>query len=99
MEKIHEAVLKKRDMSEVLFGPLQNKLDIDSTTMTLHRMEIQSTAFTLYAEGTYDLRKGADMSLQVPLSNLKTRAADAPPESRGNDSKAGLSLRLRARNG
>lgn len=99
MEKIHEAVLKKRDMSEVLFGPLQNKLDIDSTTITLHRMEIQSTAFTLYAEGTYDLRKGADMSLQVPLSNLKTRAADAPPESRGNDSKAGLSLRLRARTG
>jgi AsmA-like C-terminal region len=99
MEKIHEAVLKKRDMSAVLFGPVQNELDIDSTTITLHRMEIQSTAFTLYAEGTYDLRKGADMSLQVPLSNLKTRAVDAPPESRGNDSKAGLSLRLRARTG
>ncbi|HLX65780.1 MAG TPA: AsmA-like C-terminal region-containing protein, partial [Puia sp.] len=99
MEKINETVLKKRDMSAVLFGPLQNELDVDSSTLTLHRMEIQSTAFTLYAEGTYDLRKGADMSLQVPLSNLKARAADVPPESRGNDSKAGLSLRLRARTG
>ena len=97
MEKIHETVLKKRDMSAVLFGPLQNKLDIDSTTLTLHRMEIQSTAFSLYAEGIYDLRKGTDMSLQVPLSNLKTRAADVPPESRGNDSKAGLSVHLRAK--
>jgi hypothetical protein len=99
MEKIHEQVLKKRDMSEVQFGTLQNLLDIDSTTITLHRMEIRSTAFILYAEGTYDLKTGTDMSLQVPLSNLKARADDAPPESRGNDSKAGLSLRLRAKTG
>ena len=99
MEKIHETVLKKRDMSEIHFGPLENELDIDSTTVTLHRMEIQSTAFTLYAEGTYDLKKGPDMALQVPLSNLKSRADDVPPESRGNDSKGGLSLHLRARTG
>ncbi len=99
MEKIHEKVLKKRDLSEVSFGELKNQLEIDSTTVTLHRMEIQSTAFTLFAEGVYDLKKGADMSLQIPLSNLKERNTDAPPESKGNDSKAGLSLRLRARTG
>lgn len=99
MEKIHETVLKKRDMSLVRFGTLRNALDLDSSTITLHRMEIQSTAFTLYAEGTYDLKTGADMSLQVPLSNLKTRAGDIPPESRGNDSKGGVSLHLRARTG
>jgi hypothetical protein len=92
-----ETVLKKRDLSEVRFGALQNSLDIDSTTVKLHRMEIRSTAFTLYAEGTYDLKKGADMSLQVPLSNLKVHTGDILPESRGNDSKAGLSLRLRAK--
>jgi len=90
-------VLKKRDLSEVRFGTVQNSLGIDSTTMTLHRMEIRSTAFTLFAEGTYDLKKGADMSLQVPLSNLKARAGDIPPESRGNDSNAGLSVHLRAK--
>jgi uncharacterized protein YhdP len=97
MEKIQETVLKKRDLSEVRFGTVQNSLGIDSTTMTLHRMEIRSTAFTLFAEGTYDLKKGADMSLQVPLSNLKARAGDIPPESRGNDSNAGLSVHLRAK--
>jgi hypothetical protein len=96
MEKI-AMVLKKRDLSEVRFSTLQNSLDIDSTTITLHRMEIRSTAFTLYAEGTYDLKRGADMSLQVPLSNLKARAGDVPPESRGNDSKGGLSVHLRAK--
>jgi hypothetical protein len=99
MEKIHETVLKKRDLSEIRFASLQNEVDIDSTTMTIHRMEIRSTAFTVYAEGTYDLKKGTDMSLQVPLSNLKTPAADVPPESRGNDSKGGISLHLRAKTG
>ena len=99
MEKIHETVLKKRDMSAVRFGTLRNALEIDSTTITLHRMEIQSTAFTLYAEGVYDLKAGADMGLQVPLSNLKTRTSDIPPESRGNDSKGGISLHLRAKTG
>jgi hypothetical protein len=99
MEKINEKILKKRDLSQIWFAQLQNRLDIDSSTVRLHRMEIQSTAFTLFAEGTYDWKKGTDMSLQVPLSNLKERAIDSPPESRGNDSKAGLSLRLRARTG
>jgi len=100
MEKIQMAVLKNKGLSEIRFGELTNQLDLDSTTLTIHRMEIRSTAFTLFAEGVYDLRKGADMSLQIPLSNLsRNRNPEIPPDSRGNDSKAGLSVRLRARTG
>jgi hypothetical protein len=63
-------------------------------------MEIQSTAFLLFVEGIYDLRTGPDLSLQVPLSNLKKdRNAAIPPDKKGNDGKAGLSLRLRVRKG
>ena len=100
MQKIHEKALKKRDLSEIRFAALKNEMDVDSTTLTVHRMEINSTAFTLFAEGTYDLKTGADMGLQIPLSNLsKVRDQDIPPESRGNDGKAGLSVRLRAKTG
>jgi len=99
MEKINETVMKKRDLSQIQFAELQNQLDIDSTTVTLHRMEIRSTAFTLYAEGTYDTKTGTDMELQIPLSNLKKRNVDAPLESKGNDSKGGLSVHLRAKTG
>lgn len=102
MVKINEKVLKSKDLSEIYFAELKNELDIDSTMMTVHRMEIRSTAFTLYVEGTYDLKTGADMSLQIPLSNLKKNKdqnPDIPPDSKGNDSKAGLSLRLRAKTG
>ena len=100
MEKVRVAVLKNKDLSEIKFADLKNHLDLDSTTLTFRRMEIRSTAFTLYAEGIYDLKTGPDMSLQVPLSNLsKNQNGNIPPDSRGNDSKAGLSVRLRARRG
>jgi hypothetical protein len=99
MEKIHEAVLKKRDLSEIHFAELTNQLDLDTTRLTIHRMEIQSTALTVFVEGTYDLKSGPDLSLQVPLSNLKERNPDIPPANKGNDGKTGLSVRLRARRG
>jgi AsmA-like C-terminal region len=98
--EIHQKALKNRDLSDVRFTELKDELDVDSTTITVHRMEINSTAFTLFVEGTYDLKTGTDMSLQIPLRNLsKDRDQDIPPESRGNDGKAGLSVRLRAKTG
>lgn len=99
MQKIQVAVLKKRDLSKIFFSELKNQLDLDTTTFNIHRMEIQSTAFTLFVEGIYDLKRGADMSLQVPLSNLKDRNPDIPPSNNGNNSKGGISLHLRARTG
>lgn len=98
MEKLQETLFKKRDLSEIHFSELKNQLDLDTTTLTIHRMEIQSTAFTLFVEGIYDWKTGADMSLQVPLSNLKKdRNPDIPPDNKGTDSKTGISLRLRAK--
>jgi len=100
MEKVHETVLKKRGLSAIRFADLGSQLDLDTTTITIHRMEIQSTALTVFVEGTYDLKTGPDLSLQVPLSNLKKdRNPDLPPPNKGNDGKTGLSVRLRARNG
>jgi len=100
MEKVRVSVLKKRDLSEIKFAELQNQLDVDSTTIFVHRMEINCTAFTLFVEGSYDLKTGVDMGLQVPLSNLsKDRSQDIPPTSRGNEGKAGPSIHLRAKTG
>ncbi|GGB11084.1 AsmA-like C-terminal region-containing protein [Puia dinghuensis] len=100
MEKIKVFVLKDRDLSTIRFAELKNRLDLDSTTLTIHRMEIRSTAFTLFAEGTYDLKTGPDISLRVPFSNFsKNQTIDISPDSRGNYSKAGISVWLRARRG
>ena len=59
-------------------------------------MEIQSTVLTMFIEGTYDMKTGPDMSILVPLSNLKKRGSDFELVNKGTDSKKGPSVHLRA---
>jgi hypothetical protein len=62
-------------------------------------MEIHSTVLNMFVEGTYDLKKGTDMSIQIPLSNLKEKNINLEEGNHGLKSKTGLSVRLRAKTG
>ena len=90
MQKIHEGFLKNKDLSEIKFSELKNQLDVDSTTITVHRMEIQSTAFTLFAEGIYDLERsryehpGAPEQFEVWRSRTAHGKKRAMMERRGS---------------
>ncbi len=89
---------KKQDLTNIKFAELKNRLDISGTTFIINPMEIRSTAFTLFAEGVYDIKKGSDISIRFPLRNLtKSQAAT----DLNDDAKArkGLGLRLRAKTG
>jgi hypothetical protein len=61
-------------------------------------MEINSTVMTMFVEGMYNMKTGPDLSIQVPLRNLK---ANKNPElvNKGINSKTGVSARLRAKRG
>jgi len=98
MRKIQEVAFKDRDFSDIRFAELKTKIHIDSTTLNFDRMEIQSTAFTLFVIGQYDFRSGPDMSIQVPFSTLRKKDESLPSKT-GNNSKAGISIWLRARTG
>ena len=60
-------------------------------------MEVESTVVTMFIEGRYDLKDSSDLSIQIPLSNLKKRDQDIPPENVGVDSKVGPSVYLRVK--
>ncbi|MEO6133480.1 MAG: AsmA-like C-terminal region-containing protein [Saprospiraceae bacterium] len=93
--KIAATALKNRDFSHILFGELKNQLAIHGSAITIHKMEIRSNVVILFVEGVYDTKKGTDMSIQVPLSNLsKTENADLD-----NTGRAGVNVRLRAKTG
>jgi hypothetical protein len=62
-------------------------------------MEIRSTVMTMFVEGSYNMKKGADLSIQIPLSNLKNQSGNVLPENQGINRKIGPSARLRAKNG
>ncbi len=93
--KIAATAFKKRDFSQIRFAELNNRLEIDGSAIKINKMEIRSNVVILFVEGVYDTKKGTDMSIQVPVSNLsKTKN-----EIVENTGRAGVNIRLRAKTG
>ena len=99
VENVGRKVFKDRNFADIRFNELRDRFDIRGSAIRMNRMEIESTAIKLFVEGVYDTKKGTDLSIQVPLSNLKERTDDTVPVNRGTDSKTGISVRLRAKTG
>lgn len=92
--KIAATAFKKRDFSNIQFGELKNRLDIKGSEIGIEKMEIRSNVVVLFVEGIYDTKKGTDMSIQVPVSNLSKAENDII-----NTGKVGVNVRLRAKTG
>jgi hypothetical protein len=93
--KITTTALKNRDFSHIKFAELQNRFSVRGSSYTIPRMEIRANVVVLFVEGIYDSKKGTDMSIQVPVSNLSR----AEHEIMENTGKAGMNIRLRAKTG
>lgn len=97
-EQIHQKILKKRNLSNVRFADLHDSIEVRGDNVTIKRMEIRSSVLTMFVNGMYNLKTGPDMSIQVPLSNLKANR-DSVIVNKGPKSKPGISVRLRLRRG
>jgi hypothetical protein len=98
VQKIQETVFKDRNFSDIQFADLHDLLEINGHNITINRMEIRSTVMTMFVEGMYNMKTGPDLSIQVPLSNLK-KQKDSVLVNKGINSKTGVSARLRAQRG
>ncbi|CAN5846956.1 hypothetical protein BH11BAC4_BH11BAC4_18020 [soil metagenome] len=99
LKKIQKIIFRKRDFDNIRFAELRDRLDIGNGAININRMEIQSTVFTFFIEGAYSMKGNTDLSIQVPLNNLKKRRADYNLENIGTDKKGGTSIFLRGRPG
>lgn len=97
VQKISQTVFKNRNFSDIQFADLHDLLEINGENITVNRMEIHSTVLTMFIEGIYNVKNGPDLSIQVPLSNLKTNKGELV--NKGINSKTGVSARLRAQRG
>ncbi|MEP7127415.1 MAG: AsmA-like C-terminal region-containing protein [Chitinophagales bacterium] len=97
LDKISEYVFKNRDFNNIEFAQLKDTIWLKGQQITYSRMQIQSSVATLYTEGTYGFNGGTDISVQIPLSNLKKRDKDYQPTNVAADTKLGASVFLRAR--
>jgi hypothetical protein len=98
VQKISQTVFKNRNFSDIQFADLHDLLEINGQNITVNRMEIRSTVLTMFVEGVYNMKTGPDLSIQVPLSNLKANK-DSVLTNKGIFSKTGVSARLRAQRG
>lgn len=97
MQRLSNFLLKGRDFSDVQFGEIKSNINMSGTQMHVSRMEVNSTVITMFIEGRYDLKDSSDLSIQIPLSNLKKRDQEIPAENVGVDSKVGASVFLRVK--
>jgi uncharacterized protein involved in outer membrane biogenesis len=98
VQKIQETVFKSRNFSDIQFADLHDLLEINGDNIKVNRMEIRSSVLTMFVEGNYNTKNGPDLSIQVPLSNLKANK-DSVLVNKGIFSKTGVSARLRAQRG
>lgn len=99
IKKLQNFLFKNRNFEQIKFAELKDKLEIKNGDITINRMEIQSTALTLFVEGIYSMKGNTDLSIQVPLRNLKKRDENYKPENVGADAKGGTSVFVRGRPG
>jgi len=94
--EIDNNFLQKRDLSNVGFAELKDRFDINGNDIKINRMEIKSTAVNMYVEGIYSFADNTDLSIQIPL-HRQMKDSDVVPDNKGNNSKGGISIFLRAK--
>lgn len=99
VKKLQNFLFKHRDFENIRFAELKDSLEIANRDIRINRMEIQSTVLSFFVEGVYSMKGNSDISIQVPLSNLKKRDSGYIPENIGVHKKAGKSIFLRGRPG
>jgi hypothetical protein len=97
IEKLQGIAFLNRDLSNITFAELKDKLTIKGTEIQIPRMEIASSAITMYVEGVYSLKNKTDLSMQVPWSNLARKDSTYKPVNKGTDARVGPSVWLRAK--
>lgn len=99
IKKVQKFIFKNRDFENIRFAELKDRLEVKNGVVKINRMEIQSSVMTMFIEGVFSPKSVTDISIQVPLSNLKKREADFNPENIGTETKVGRSIYLRGRPG
>lgn len=69
--KVGKYVFRNRNLSNVTFGDIKNKLEINGDKFTINPMLLQSSALNMNIRGVYSLSGGTDIDIDVPLRNPK----------------------------
>ncbi len=96
LEKIGKFVFRKRNLSNITFNNLKNRLDIDRNKIIINPMQIESSALNIFVKGVYGIPHGTDIDLEIPLRNPKKDELIEDDNVRLARSRKGIVLYLKA---
>jgi hypothetical protein len=94
--KIKKLMFKKRNFEKVEFSPIRSDFQLKGQEIEISPMEIESNVITLYIDGIYSFANKTDISIQIPLSNLKKRDSTYVLNPNDQQTKDGSRIYLRA---
>ncbi|MFC0182947.1 AsmA-like C-terminal region [Pseudarcicella hirudinis] len=94
--KMKKIIFKKRKWEEVRFAPIRNNFVLKGGEIEIKPMQIESNVLTFFLEGIYSFGDKTDLSIQIPLMNLKKRDSTYQFSSY-NPEKIGANIFLRAK--
>ena len=83
LEDLASKVFRRSRFENIYFSPISNTVVIRGNQIEIPQMEIQSTAFSMFVEGTFSYGDSTNMWISIPINNLKKRADSGPPERIG----------------
>lgn len=95
-EKIGKYVFRKRNLSNITFNNLKNRLDIDHNKIIINPMQIESSALNMFIQGVYGIPRGTNIDMEIPLRNPKKDEFIADENVRLARSRKGIVLYLKA---
>lgn len=98
-EKIGKFLFRNRNMENVTFRDIKNRLEVNGNKIKINPMRIESSAFTMAVEGVYGLNGGTNIFIDLPLRNPKKDADILDDSLRAVRSMKGIVLRLQAIDG
>ena len=71
---IQKLVFKNRDLNDVKFAPFRTQFVLQGEDVRVKRMKVESNVLYFFLDGTYSFGNKTDLSIQIPLNNLRRKA-------------------------
>ncbi|GAB3166356.1 AsmA family protein [Telluribacter humicola] len=94
--KIKNLLFKSRNFDHVRFAPIRKQFVLKGQEIEIQEMEIESNVLTLFVNGIYSFGKKTDLSIQLPLQNLKKRDSTYQLAQHDMEYMKGMNVFLRA---
>ncbi len=94
--KLGRFIFPKRNFSDIKFSEISNNFSVNGNEIYFDRMKVNSSVLEMYLQGSYFLDGKTDMTIQIPVGNLKKRDWDELSENVVDKGAKGMNVFINA---